>query len=94
MSFLLKNLLKNSFQFMKNVELMPLKKMLRKMVLKKMLIKFLSNNQLILALQKKCKWRRSSMTLEPQVLSHAQKLHIYLTFVGTMLLSLSQSPLR
>ena len=25
---------------------------------------------------------------------HAQKLHIYLTFVGTMLLSLSQSPLR
>ena len=29
-----------------------------------------------------------------QVLSHAQKLHTYLTFVGTMLLSLLQSPLR
>ena len=77
-----------------NVELMHLKKMLKKMVLKKMLIKFLDDNLLILVLQKKCKLRRSSMTLKHQVLSHAQKLHIYLTFVGTMLLSLSQSPLR
>ena len=94
MSFLPKNLLKNSFQNMKNVELMHLKKLLKKMVLKKMLIKFLDDNLLILALQKKCKLRRSSMTLKHQVLSHAQKLHIYLTFVGTMLLSLSQSPLR
>ena len=34
------------------------------------------------------------MTLKHQVLSHAQKLHICLTFVGTLLLSLSQSPLR
>ncbi len=56
--------------------------------------KFLDDNQLILALQKKCKLKRSSMTLKHQVLSHAQKLHIYLTFVGTMLLSLLQSPLR
>ena len=45
-------------------------------------------------MQKKCKLKRSSMTFERQVLSHAQKLHIYLTFVGTMLLSLLQSPLR
>src|SRR3954464_14259656 len=82
MSFLLKNLLKNSFQNVKNVELMHLKKMLRKLMVKKMLIKFLNDNQLTLALQKKCKWRRSSMTLEHQVLSHAQKLHIYLTFVS------------
>ena len=79
---------------MKNVELMHLKKLLKKMVLKKMLIKFLDDNLLILALQKKCKLKRSSMTLKHQVLSHAQKLHIYLTFVGTMLLSLSQSLLR
>ena len=43
---------------------------------------------------KECKLKRSSMTSKRQVLSHAQKLHIYLTFVGTMLLSLSQSPLR
>jgi hypothetical protein len=64
------------------------------MVLKKTLIKFFNDNQLILALQKKYKLTRSSMTLKRQVLSHAQKLHIYLTFVGTMLLSLSQSPLR
>ena len=90
MSFLPKNLLKNSFQNVKNVELRHLKKM----VLKKMLIKFLSDSQLIPALQKKYKLTRSSMTLKRQVLSHAQKLHIYLTFVGTVLLSLSQSPLR
>ena len=44
MSFLPKNLLKNSFQNMKNVELMHLKKILKKMVLKKMLVKFLNNN--------------------------------------------------
>ena len=50
MSFLLKNLLKNSFQNMKNVELMHLKKILKKMVVKKMLIKFLDDNHLILAL--------------------------------------------
>ena len=79
---------------MKKIELMHLRKMLKKMVLKKMLIKFLDDNQLILALQKKCKLKRSSTTLKHQVLSHAQKLHIYLTFVGTMLLSPSQSPLR
>ena len=34
------------------------------------------------------------MTLKHQVLSHAQKLHICLTFVGSMILSLLQSPLR
>ena len=44
MSFLPKNLQKNSFQNMNNVELMHLKNML-----KKMLIKFLDENQLILA---------------------------------------------
>ena len=60
----------------------------------KMLIKFLDDNPLILALQTKCKLRESSMTLKHQVLSHARKLHICLTFVGTLLLSLSQSPLR
>ena len=59
MSFLPKNLLKNSFQNVKNVELMHLKKLL-----KKMLIKFLDDNLLILALQKKCKLKRSSMTLK------------------------------
>src|SRR3954470_24671680 len=81
-SFLLKNLLKNSFQNVKNVELMHLKKMPKKLMLKKMLIKFLNDNQLTLTLQKKCKWRRSLMTLEHQVLSPAKKLHIYLTFCG------------
>ena len=64
MSFPLKNLLKNSFHNMKNVELMHLKKMLKKMVLKKMLIKLFNHNQLILALQKKCKLKRSSMTFK------------------------------
>ena len=95
MSFLLKNLLKNSFQNVMNVELAYLKKtMLRKMLLKKMRIKFLEDNPLILVLQMKYKSRRSSMTFVHQVLSHTQKLHTYLTFVGNSLLSLSQSPLR
>ena len=66
-----KNLLKNSFQNVKKIELVHLMKMLKKMVLKKMLIKFLNENPLILALQMKCKSRRSSMTLKHQVHSHA-----------------------
>ena len=37
--------------------------------------------------------RKSSATSTHQVVSHAQKLHICLTFVGTLLSSLSQSPL-
>ena len=78
-----------TFLNVKNIELMHLKKLLKKMVLKKMLIKFLGDNQLILALQKKCKLRRSSMTLKHQVLSHAQRLLICLTFVCTLHLSLS-----
>ena len=95
MSFLPKNLLKNSFQNVMNVELAHLKKMvLRKMLLKKMRIKFLEDNPLIPALLTKSKSRRSLMTLKHQVLSHAQKIHICLSFVGTLLLSLSQSPLR
>ena len=49
---------------------------------------------LILTSLMKCRLRKSPATSTHQVLSHAQKLHIYLTFVGTMLLSLSQSPLR
>ena len=52
------------------------------------LSKFLVVNQLILALQMKCRLTKSSATSTHQVPSHAQKLHIYLTFVGTMLLSL------
>ena len=58
MSFLLKNLLKRSFQNMKNAMLMHL----RKMVLNKMLIQFLVANPLILVLQMKCKLRKSSAT--------------------------------
>ena len=72
----------------------PEEMVLRKMLLKRMQIKFLKDNPPILALQKKCKLKRLSMTFERQVLSHAQQPHIYLTFVGTMLLSLLQSPLR
>ena len=77
MSFLLKNLLKNSFQNVKNVELMHLKKMLKKMVLKKMLIKFLDDNLLILALQKKCKLKKIIDDIEaPGPLTRSRASHL------------------
>ena len=85
MSFLPKNLLKKSFQNVKNIMLVRLKKM----ALKEMLSKFLIVNQLILALLMKCRLRKSPPTSTHQVLSQAQKLHIFLTFVGTLLSSLS-----
>ena len=78
MSFLPKNLLKNSFLIMMIIELAHLKKML----LKGMLIKFLKDNPLILALLTKCKLRRSLMTLKHQVLSHAQKSSHLSNFCG------------
>src|SRR3989337_1832343 len=88
MSYLLKNLPKKSFQIVKKIMLVHL----RKMALKTMLSPIKVVNLLILALQMKCGLRKSSTTSTHHVLSHAQKLHICLTFVGTLLLSLSQSP--
>ena len=63
-----------------------------KKMLKKMLSLLNIVNPLIPASQMKCRLRESSTTSKHQVLSHAQRLHICLTFVGTLLLSLSQSP--
>ena len=81
MSYPLRNLLKKSFQIVKNIMLVHL----RKMALKKMLSLLNVVNPLILALEMKCRSRKSSATSTLQVLSHALKLHICLTFVGTLL---------
>ena len=83
-----KNLLKKSFQNVKNIMLVHLKKMaLNKML---SLLNIVSSH--ILALQMKCRSRKSSAISTQQVLSRAQKLHTCLTFVGILPLSLSQSP--
>ena len=89
-SSLPKNLLKKSFRIVKKILLV----LLKKLVLRKLLGISKVVNPHILALQTKCRSRKSSSTSTHQVHSRAQKLHTFLTFVGILCLSLSQSPLK